>query len=409
MSVPLTLEFLHELVATIRPACDRAAGPGGYVAVAIADVDRFRAALLEHGALWGDRQLALVEAILEEERRTASGIAGLWLVKQDVWAIAFTGVHASRVERSLVRYADRIIDRIRTSTEVTMTVTSGTVHHGPDRVIHSLIEAFRVLQHPAARVGGRRVPFSETHPWRFEAGSREPQLWRLIQLGDHAGIMDLIRARLAADGDLNADMLQAWAAVEIAAVGGEPASGPHDGRVPFVPETERIGAIAWLFERELARQAIELSLRRYELREVGSRPSELLIASVVRYIRANFADDLSLGSLAKTFDVSPFYLSHLFRRDLGCTYLEHLRSVRVEAAQGLLANSEDPIARVAERAGFQSLKTFRNVFRRTVGESPTGYRRRVRGTAVPVRVGSRTVPPAAAPRDRSELRVPAGR
>ena len=62
MSVPLTLEFLHELVAKIRPACDRAAGSGGYVAVAMADIDRFRAAMLDRGALWGNRQLAAVEA-----------------------------------------------------------------------------------------------------------------------------------------------------------------------------------------------------------------------------------------------------------------------------------------------------------------------------------------------------------
>jgi AraC-like DNA-binding protein len=345
--------------------------------------------MLDRGALWGNRQLAAVEAILDEERRGVTAIAGFWRVKQDVWAVAFTGVDRSAIERRLVRYADKAIERVRVTTDVTMTVTSGTVHHGPDRVTHSLIEAFRVLQHPAARVGGRRVPFRETHPWRFEAGAREPQLWRLIDRGDHGGIMDLIRARLAADGDLNADQLQAWAAVEIATVGGERATGPQEGHVPFVPETERIGAIAWLFERELARQAIELSLRRYELREVGSRPSELLIASVVSYIRANFADDLSLSSIAKAFDVSPFYLSHLFRRDLGQTYLEHLRSVRVEAAQRLLANTDEPVASVAERCGFQSLKTFRNVFRRTVGESPTGYRRRVRAISTTVPIAAR--------------------
>lgn len=386
MSVPLTLEFLHQLASTIGPACDRAAGTAGYAAVAIADIDRFRTSQLERGSLWGSRQVANVEAILEDERRNASGICGLWRVKSDVWAITFARVQPTTIEDGIIRYADRAIARVRDTTDVSLTVTFGTVHHGPDRAIHSLIEALRVFQHPVARIGGRRVSFRETHPWRFESGTREAQLWRLINLGDHAGIMDLLRARLAADGDLNSDMLQAWAAVEIAAVGGHASATMGPQHSPFVPDTERIGAIAWLFERELAQQAIELSLRRYELHEVGSRPSERLMSNVVNYVRANFTGDLSLGSVARAFDVSPFYLSHLFRREQGCTFLAYVRSVRIGAAQQLLADTEDPVAVVAERVGFRSLKTFRNVFRKTVGVSPTWYRRHVRGLDGPHRL-----------------------
>jgi AraC-like DNA-binding protein/GGDEF domain-containing protein len=376
MTLPTSLEELHDLVIKIQPACDRVGGTGSTAVVVILDIDRFRAGRVERGEGWAARQLTAVERIIEDGLQRGPFAVGVWRVKRDVWAVAFAGAHATAVDNVALAFADGVVDSVAARTDVTITAAIGTGHRGPDRAVHSLVEALRVMQTPIAHEGGHRLHFRESHPWRFDGQAREPELWRLVRAGDQAGIINLIRARMAKGEEPNADMLQAWAAVEIVTVRGTTADLASDST--FVPETERMGAIAWLFERELARQAMNLSLQRFELRDAATRPSERLITTIMSFIRANYAADLTLDSVAATFDVSPYYVSHLFRRERGSTFLEFVRTVRAEVAQRLLTETDAPLAEIAERCGYRSVQHFRSGFQRTVGESPTSFRRRVR-------------------------------
>ncbi|MBK3604331.1 GlxA family transcriptional regulator [Streptomyces sp. MBT98] len=87
------------------------------------------------------------------------------------------------------------------------------------------------------------------------------------------------------------------------------------------------------------------------------------------------------ATLARLGTVSARHLSRLFRGETGLSPAQYVESVRLEAAQALLASGTDPIEVVAEGAGFGSAEAMRRAFQQRLGLSPTHYRARFRTTA----------------------------
>ena len=51
----------------------------------------------------------------------------------------------------------------------------------------------------------------------------------------------------------------------------------------------------------------------------------------LKYIRENYHKNLTLENVAQQIYISPYYLSHMFREELGITFVEYLTMVRMEA------------------------------------------------------------------------------
>jgi len=99
------------------------------------------------------------------------------------------------------------------------------------------------------------------------------------------------------------------------------------------------------------------------------------IRRVLDYIEAHLDGDLSLEAMAAEIELSPFYLSRVFKAELGQSPHQYVLARRVELAKELLRNSDQAIADVALAAGFSSQSHLSNWFLRTVGVSPAMYRR----------------------------------
>lgn len=113
----------------------------------------------------------------------------------------------------------------------------------------------------------------------------------------------------------------------------------------------------------------------------GIRPGEdydsvdELFWSIFQYVNANSRDNLTLGSIAGHFHISPAYIGKLFKMNIGMTFLGYLHQLRVNRAAGLLLNSTLLVSEVAFSVGFESLRTFSRVFRELKGVSPGEYRK----------------------------------
>lgn len=95
-------------------------------------------------------------------------------------------------------------------------------------------------------------------------------------------------------------------------------------------------------------------------------------------IREACNERLTLSAVAARVDVHPVTLARGFRRHFGRTVGEELRLARVERAARMLADSEEPLSRIALEAGFYDQSHFANTFRRLTGVTPGEYRRRGR-------------------------------
>jgi len=102
-----------------------------------------------------------------------------------------------------------------------------------------------------------------------------------------------------------------------------------------------------------------------------------VIANVQEYIRHNLDKRLSLNDLAAIFNFSPNYLSQLFTRYAGMSFVEYVTAERVKAAKEMLKKGTGPIYEIAGKLGYESAFYFSKVFKKTEGISPREYLRRL--------------------------------
>lgn len=100
------------------------------------------------------------------------------------------------------------------------------------------------------------------------------------------------------------------------------------------------------------------------------------IRIVKRYIRAHYREDISLSALAEMVNISPVYLSRLFKKEEGINFLDYLNQCRIEEARNLLRDIQLNINDISELSGFHNTKYFSKIFKKSVGITPSEYRRR---------------------------------
>lgn len=100
------------------------------------------------------------------------------------------------------------------------------------------------------------------------------------------------------------------------------------------------------------------------------------LVAVADYIRENYQDHLSLGSVARQVCMSREAFCRFFRRATGSTLTDYLHRFRVARARDLLEQDAMPITHVAFDVGFQNYSHFERVFREITRLSPTEYRNR---------------------------------
>lgn len=103
---------------------------------------------------------------------------------------------------------------------------------------------------------------------------------------------------------------------------------------------------------------------------------EGVIARVQRYIDENVDRRLTLGEVASIHGLSQNYLSTLFSRYAGCSFVEYATRAKISAAKRMLLSGDMRIQDVAERLGFESAFYFSKVFKKTEGISPREYAQR---------------------------------
>lgn len=94
------------------------------------------------------------------------------------------------------------------------------------------------------------------------------------------------------------------------------------------------------------------------------------------WMAAHLDADLSLAALAERAGMSERSFVRHFRAATGQTPAHAVQRLRIEAARRLLATTQWPVKRVAQRCGFGSEETLRRGLQRHVQTSPREYRAR---------------------------------
>ena len=123
-------------------------------------------------------------------------------------------------------------------------------------------------------------------------------------------------------------------------------------------------------ERRLSGKKKKMKGSRLRSRYPDAHPTILKSLDI---LETAFAGKINQRDLAAELGVSPEYFSYLFSRNIGMTFSEFLRRLRVEKARELYASGECPKQEVPYAVGFSDAKYFAQVFRAVTGESPAEY------------------------------------
>ena len=102
-----------------------------------------------------------------------------------------------------------------------------------------------------------------------------------------------------------------------------------------------------------------------------------LLERVVRFIESHLSEDLSAEKVAQEVCLSESRLMHRLRKEHNISLGRCITGSRIDAAKLLLRKTTLPLSRIAQEVGYREQSYFTRVFKKSIGETPQEYRKRV--------------------------------
>jgi two-component system response regulator YesN len=100
------------------------------------------------------------------------------------------------------------------------------------------------------------------------------------------------------------------------------------------------------------------------------------VADVLQYIRERYDQNISLKEISDHVQLSPNYMSLLFKKEMGRNLIEYLTNYRLEKAKELLRSTTLKTYEIAETVGVPDSAYFSRIFKKATGVSPLEFRKK---------------------------------
>lgn len=99
------------------------------------------------------------------------------------------------------------------------------------------------------------------------------------------------------------------------------------------------------------------------------------INSALKFINEHYSDDISLEDVAASTFMHPGYLSQLLKKHTNESYIDYLTKIRIEKAKELLVTTDEKVAAIGSRVGYNYSQYFHKIFKTVTGVTPVEYRK----------------------------------
>lgn len=113
------------------------------------------------------------------------------------------------------------------------------------------------------------------------------------------------------------------------------------------------------------------------VRNQSLRNHSPIIRKAVDYVNLNLSSPLGLKDMAELFNVNSSYLSTLFKKEMGITLTDYVNKQRIDAALKLLNTGDMQVQDIAYFVGISDVNYFSKLFKKQVGNTPSGYRKEI--------------------------------
>jgi len=147
---------------------------------------------------------------------------------------------------------------------------------------------------------------------------------------------------------------------------------PAYRKLPRITEEKlvQIGRLLFLALGQLAESESRAALDR-ALAIERSKP----IREVVACVEEHFHEPLSLREVSKRVHLTPAYVSRLFRKKMGMTFLDYLTQRRIAEAKELLQTTSMKMSDIAFQVGYSHQSYFGRKFKQLTGLTPSAFRK----------------------------------
>lgn len=98
------------------------------------------------------------------------------------------------------------------------------------------------------------------------------------------------------------------------------------------------------------------------------------VQKVIALVEHDLTDSLGLKNIAQALNLSPGYLSTLFKKEMGVTLTDYVNGKRMDHAALLLCTTDFSASAIAQQCGVADNNYFTKLFKKHTGKTPLQYR-----------------------------------
>lgn len=119
--------------------------------------------------------------------------------------------------------------------------------------------------------------------------------------------------------------------------------------------------------------SVKLSIATDHINEKKKENSLDIVDKAKQYILDNYRD-ISLDTISRDLNISPYYFSKLFKEKTGENFIDYVTDFKIGKAKDLLMKNEMSMKEICIEIGYANPNYFSYIFKKKVGVTPSEYR-----------------------------------
>jgi len=134
--------------------------------------------------------------------------------------------------------------------------------------------------------------------------------------------------------------------------------------------------LALLLSKQLLIDPLRKSQTPYTSFSFNKAHADANILKIQSWMEKNSSENMTIVSLADKAGLTQRTFARRFKKATGDTPIEYLQHLRIGKARTLLETTGDPIDHIIWQTGYDDISSFRRLFKKITGLTPTAYRKK---------------------------------